>query len=48
MAERRKPKNRHPFSKITDFDRAMRKLVDVPKDDVERRERESKTPRPKT
>jgi hypothetical protein len=35
-----KPKKRHPFTQIPEFDKAMRKLVKVPKEAVERAERD--------
>jgi hypothetical protein len=35
---RAKPKKPHPFTQIPEFDKAMRKLVKVPKEAVEREE----------
>jgi len=41
MTKRRaKPKKRHPFTQIPEFDKAMRKLVKVPKEAIERAQRE--------
>ncbi len=38
-------KGRHTFSTLPEFDKAMKKIVAVPKEDVEKREKESRTPR---
>jgi hypothetical protein len=35
-----KPKKPHPFTQIPEFDKAMRKLVKVPKEAVERAEQD--------
>jgi hypothetical protein len=41
MAKRpAKPKKPHPFTQIPEFDNAMRKLVKVPKEAVERAEKD--------
>ena len=41
MAKRRaKQKKRHPFTQIPEFDKAMRKLVKVPKKAIERAEQD--------
>ncbi len=45
MAKKQDPKNRHTFSALPEFDKAMKKIVAVPKEDVEKREKESRTPR---
>ena len=45
MAKKQDPKNRHTFSTLPEFDKAMKKIVAVPKEDVEKREKESRTPR---
>lgn len=37
----------HEFSKLPEFDQAIRKLVKVPKEAVEERERQARTPRGK-
>ncbi len=34
-----KPKKPHPFTQIPEFDKAMRKLVQVPKEAIERAEK---------
>jgi len=41
MTKRRaKPEKRHPFTQIPEFDKAMRILVKVPKEAIERAEQE--------
>ena len=40
MAKRQKPKKPHPFTQIPEFDKAMRKLVQVPKEVIERAEKD--------
>jgi len=47
LKKRQKPEKPHEFTKVPEFDQAMRKLVGVPKEDVEQREKESRTPREK-
>ena len=42
---KKEPQNRHSFSTLPEFDKAMKKLVAVPKEDVEKRDKESRTPR---
>ncbi len=37
--------NQHAFATFSEFDKAMKKIVAVPKEDVEKREKESRTPR---
>jgi|HubBroStandDraft_6_1064221.scaffolds.fasta_scaffold9684910_1 hypothetical protein len=40
MAKRpAKPKKPYPFTQIPEFDKAMRKLVKVPKEEIERAEK---------
>jgi hypothetical protein len=42
-----KRKKAHPFSGMPEFDQAMRRIAAVPKEQVEKLERESRTPRKK-
>ena len=37
--------DRHSFSTLPEFGKAMKKIVAVPKEEVEKREKESRTPR---
>jgi hypothetical protein len=37
----------HEFTRIPEFDAAIRKIVKVPKEEIEKREQASKTPRKK-
>ena len=45
MTKKKEPQNRHTFATLPEFDKAMKKIVTVPKEEVEKREKESRTPR---
>lgn len=47
MKKERKPPQKHKFTKLPEFDAAMRGLAAVPKERVEAAEKKSRTPRPK-
>ena len=36
MTKKKEPQNRHTFATLPEFDKAMKKIVAVPKEDVER------------
>ncbi len=45
MAKKSPANNRHTFSSLPEFDQAMKKIVAVPKEEVEKRDKESRPPR---
>ena len=47
MKKQTEQDRQHNFSKLPAFDEAMRKLIQVPKEDVEKREAAERTPRTK-
>lgn len=45
MKKTQKQQSQHKFAELPGFDEAMRKLAQVPKEDVEKREAATRTPR---
>lgn len=45
MSKKQIQQKPHSFTALPEFDKAMKKIVAVPKEDVEKREKDSRTPR---
>lgn len=45
MTKKKDPQKQHSFTALPEFDKAMKKIVAVPKEEVAKREKESRTPR---